>query len=353
MSNLILPPPSENLIVNPQCLIAQEGTSFAAMSDGDYALDGFKYEKSGSMVHTGSQVTDNPGVSNRRYNGYKSLKLDCTTADASIAAGDYCLVTCYVEGYDALRVLERSFVFTFWHKHTKTGTYCVAISNSGSDRTVVKEYTQSVTDTWEKATLIFPASPSAGTWDYSNGIGLRISFALACGSTYQTTADAWNTGNFFATSNQVNACDSTSNNFLLTDICLYPGDVDLGFYSPTFENQVTKCRRYFEKSYALAVDPGTAATKDAHFSLMFDTNYATQNSVYYLVEKRADVTPTLYNTQDGTAGEYSIYNLAGVHQSDQTGARFDNGSKGFKLSLAGNGVADQIMRVHFTADARF
>lgn len=350
----VFPPEIEykNALINPDFQIAQEGNSFATMSSGDYIMDGWKYYKSGAMVHTGSQDTDVPTVAESGSLSKTSLKLDCTTIDSSIAAGDYCYIAQPIEGYRALPVLQQSFTLRFLHKHTKTGTYCVALRNSGSDRSYVAEYTQSTTDTWEMATINVDASPTGGTWDYTNGTGLEVCWTVSGGSTYQTSAGSWATGNYLATSSQVNACDSTSNNFRLSKAWLYPGTDDVDFMMPDYDDQLIECKRYFEKSYPIDSDPGTAATKDSHFSLMFDTNYATHDSVNFTVEKRSDASVTIYNTQDGTSGQYSIYNLAGTHQSNQTGSKFDAGRKGFKISLSGNGVADQLMRLHYTADSR-
>lgn len=346
----------ENLIVNPQCLIAQEGTSFAAMSSGDYVLDGFKYVKSGSMVHTGSQVTDNPAATNRLCNGYKAVKLDCTTADASIAAGDYCALVSFVEGFDALRCYEVPFVLTFQHCHTKTGTYCVAITNSAGDRTIVKEYTQAVADTWEKTTLVFTASPSAGTWNFTTGVGFEIRFCLAGGSTYQTTADAWNTGNYYATSNQVNACDSTANNFLLTDVALYPGSRNLGFYAPEYDDQLEHCRRYFEKSYDSDVDPGdssAAAASGAKIRWSHDTYTLYNKMVDFETRKRVAPTVLLYSPQTGASGKVAQHSGGDTYESDKTSIAINKSESNYEFSGGGNIAAEKQIHFHYTADARF
>lgn len=343
----------ENLIVNPQCLIAQEGTAFTAMSSGDYVLDGFQYQKSGAMVHTGSQATDHPAATGKLYDGYKCLKLDCTTADASLAAGDYCAVVAYVEGYHALRCYEVPCVLTFWHKHTKTGVHCVAISNAGSDRTLVKEYSQAVADTWEKTTLIIPASPSAGTWDQSNGIGLEIRFTLAAGSNYQTTAGSWNTGNYYATASQVNSCDSTANNFQLAEVALYTGSCDLGFYAPDFEQQLARCQRYFEKSYALNTNPGTATGNNMLQDVAADSNFTYGFDNQFAEQKRTSPTVTLYNANNGAAGQVSRYTLGTTWQANVSASASNVGPNGFATYGAGNFSASDLLRYHFTADARF
>jgi len=223
-------------LVNGELLVWQRGTSFAAIANNAFSADMWRYNVVGAAVHTVSQASDVPTVAQAGRKLNYSLLVDCTTADASIAAGDYTYVRTCLEGFDWIDYAQVGFPFSFWHKHTKTGTYCVAFRNSGADRSFVAEYSQAVTDTWELATVWVEPSPTGGTWDYTNGIGLEIRFALSCGSTFQTTAGAWQTGDYFGTSNQVNATDSTSNNFMLALVGNVPdGDV---------EHKKARCQRY-------------------------------------------------------------------------------------------------------------
>ena len=71
-----------NSFDNPKMEVAQRGTSFAAASDGDYTLDRYYYvKKTTGAVHTITQDSDTPS-DDFNY----SLKVDCTTADAAVAA---------------------------------------------------------------------------------------------------------------------------------------------------------------------------------------------------------------------------------------------------------------------------
>jgi len=340
-----------NVLINPDFEIAQEGTSFTAMDDDTYILDGYAYYKSGAMVHTGSQATDVPTVAESGSLSKHSLLVDCTTTDASIAAGDYAYVAQFVEGYRALPILQQTFTLKFWHKHTKTGTYCVAFKNSGSDRSYIAEYTQTTTDTWELATITVSASPSAGTWDYTNGIGLQVIWSLAAGSTYQTTADSWATGDYLATSSQVNACDSTSNNFRLSKAWLYAGTDDVDFLAPTHMTQLTDCQRYFEKTYNDGTDPGTATQAGADVKIPITTSWLSSNPEF-TVRKRTSPTIVFYNTEDGDSGECSRYDFFSTHQADVSCTAFDPGERGFLFYGSSNLTTSDQIRFHYTADAR-
>lgn len=225
----------------------QRGTSFVNPAPDTYTADRWKQYTTGSSVaYTITKAADAPSVAQAGVLATHCLQLDVTTADASIAAGDLSAVFQIVEGKNFLPLAQKPMMLSFWHKHTKAGTYCVSFSNQAQDRSLVLEYTQAVSDTWEKAELLVPASPSGGTWDYTNGQGLYMSFTSVGGSTFQTTAGTWQTGNFNSTSNQVNAFDSTSNFLRYALVQLEPGNVATEFAAEDVETTLHKCMRYYE-----------------------------------------------------------------------------------------------------------
>jgi len=237
----------KNLIINGDFNVWQRGTSFAACSDNEYQADRFKYSKVGAMVHTISRDTDVPTVAESGHLSNYSLKVDCTTIDSSIAAGDECHIFHSIEGYNFKCLAQKAMTLSFWHKHTKTGTYCVSFRNTGHNQSYVAEYTQSVTDTWEKATINISASPTGGTWDYTNGVGIKIGWSIAMGSNFHTTADAWAGSSRAATSNQVNACDNAANNFMLSQVQLEAGSVATDFEVKNYADELARCKRYYER----------------------------------------------------------------------------------------------------------
>jgi hypothetical protein len=225
----------------------QRGTSYVAAANNTYTADRFIYTFVGTGVVTITKTADAPTESQAGIFTTNCLKTAVTTADSSIAAGDFYTHEYRMEGYDFAQIAQRTFTLSFWHKHTVTGTYCVGFRNSGKDRSYVAEYTQTTTNTWEFASITVSASPSAGTWDYTTGLGLNLVFTLAGGSTFQTTANAWNTGNFFATSNQVNGLSSNSNVSEFSLIQCEPGSNATPFRVRTFNDELNLCQRYFIK----------------------------------------------------------------------------------------------------------
>ncbi len=233
------------VLINGALDIWQRGNTFTSIADSTFAPDRFQYNKTGTMVHDLLRSTDVPTQAEAGVRSNYSLHLDCTTADATIAVGDFCAIRTRVEGYDVLELVGNDFILPFWVKGTKTGIHCIAFKNSGFDRSYVVEYTINTTNTWEFKLIRVPAGLiTAGTWNYTNGIGLDVIWSLAAGTSFHTTAGAWQTGSFSATVNQVNACDSTVNDFRIALPRLHRGLDPLRFERRPFVSEQAYCDRY-------------------------------------------------------------------------------------------------------------
>ena len=287
---------NKNAIINGDFNIWQRGTSFASVVDSAYTADRFIYRKTGSMVHDISRSSDVPtfAQAGRLFN-YSAL-VDCQTADTSIGAAEYCRLAQAVEGFNFLPLAQKSMTLSFWVKATKVGIYCVSFRNAANNRSFIAEYTVNASDTWEFKTVVIAASPSAGGWDYTTGIGIAVSFILACGSDFQTTAGAWQAGDFAATANQVNACDSTSNNFQLCGIQLEQGSVATPFENRTIQGELALCQRYFEATYD-QVSAGTITGTGRFVASVSDISPIT---IPFKIPKRVAPSCAVYSDVTGT-----------------------------------------------------
>lgn len=302
---------AKNKIINGNFNIWQRGTSFAAPISGIYSADRWVYGVIGAAVHTVSRSTDVPTVAQAGILFNYSILLDCTTADASIAAADTTEMSQRIEGYTWATIAQRPMTLSFWVKATKTGIYCVGFRNT-ADRSYVAEYTINTTNTWEKKTIVVPASPSAGTWNYTTGLGMTISFVLASGSNNQTTAGTWQTGLFTCTSNQVNGTDSTSNDFRLAGVQLESGNVATSFEETDLGLDILKCQRYYQQ---IVIDYNSHVAAAG--------TYAT--STMLIINMRT--TPTVSGIDSGSSGAFSttvgalsasLFNVAETRTADST-----------------------------------
>jgi hypothetical protein len=262
----------KNPIINGDFNSWQEGTSFAGLTNGGsrYFADTWKWIEAGvnAYVHTVSRSTDVPTVAESGHKSNYSMKSDCTTIADTIDAGDGAYFKYTIEGYDYLPFAQQAITLSFWHKHTKTGINSVQLSSSTTDRVITKEYTQTTTNTWEKAELTFPANDGTGTWDYVNGKGLQIHFTIYAGTSEMTSAnDVWlSESGVYASTNQVNNADSTSNNMLFAQIKIDKGAVALPFIGRSHQEELDRIGRYFEYNTNFAAGNGSSAGAVGVFS---------------------------------------------------------------------------------------
>ncbi len=339
-----------NAIINGDLNIWLNNVSFSSVADDTYTAEMWKYNKTGTMVHTITRVTDVPTLAQSGHLSKYAIKVDCTTVDAAIAAGDICQLSTMIEGYNYAPLAQQPMVLSFWHKHTKTGTYCVALKNSGDDRSYTAEYTQTSSDTWELATILISASPSAGTWDYTNGVGLQVLFTLASGSTFHGTVDTWNTGDARATSSQVNACDNTGNDFIISQVSLRAGRVlstaSVVYEGVDFATELAQCLRYFETSYDIGTYLGSIAVTLG--AIGFSANGASHvQPVQFKVPKRTIGSVVLYNPNSGATGSWRDYTAG----SDIVVAADDIGFNGMRVDLTSSNDRG-LTSGHYAVNAR-
>ena len=241
--------PHRNLIINGDMAIDQRGSS-GTIANGSFMTDRWKWNQVGAGAVTATQDTDVPTAAEAGTCFKFSLKLDVTTADGSIAATDEYVFTQSIEGFNTAHLGlgtsgAATVMLSFWVKAPKTGTWSGAISNSAINRAYAFEYTISVADTWERKTVKIVLD-TGGTWiGATNGIGLRLWFALALGSNFTGTAGSWEAANDQGSTNQVNGLDSTSNNFFLTGVQLEVGAAATDFEHRDYASELARCQRYF------------------------------------------------------------------------------------------------------------
>lgn len=280
----------------------QRGTSFVGLTTAaTYTADRFAWNNTSAAVVTITKTADAPTAAQAGVFTQHCLHVDVTTADAAEAAGDVTYIRQKIEGLNSAsfgfgQAGTRYVTLSFWHKHTKTGTYCVTLFNSAINRSYVSEYTQDVTDTWEKATITIQVD-TTGTWLYDTGIGLQIAFCMFSGSTFETTAGAWAAGLFFATSNQVNAMDNVANNCKFALIQLEAGQVATPFETRSFGQELALCQRYYYRHF-----PNVNAAQLVPSTYSFSTTVA-HGSTPFPVSMRA--APTALE-QSGTAADYRV-----------------------------------------------
>ena len=293
-----------NIIINGDMSIAQRGTSTSSItSTGYHTVDRFQTEISSFGTWTQSQSTDVPSGQ-----GFaKSLKMDCTTADASPSASDFLVLTQKVEGQN-LQYLKKgtsnaeSVTLSFWVKSNKTGTYIAELYDS-NNRQISKAYTINASSTWEKKSITFDGD-TTGTLTNSNATGLFINFWLGAGSdrTSGTLNTSWNS----ATSanrvvGQVNLADNTANEWYITGVQLEAGQTASDFEFLPFDVNLDRCLRYVQSSWGSVAGTTTTAQPPAHWTAYSGTIIV--GTLIFNSVMRATPTMTVLGASNNTQGQ--------------------------------------------------
>ena len=315
------------IIINGDMQVAQRGTSTTGITtSGYYTVDRFAVTISALGTWTQTQDTTVPTAK-----GFtKSLKMDCTTADASPAAGDLVLLSYKVEAQD-LQLLKygtssaEAFTLRFHVRSPKTGTHIVHIYQNDGARHISKAYTISSADTFQEVIINIPGD-TGGTVNNDNACGMQIEFYLAAGSnsTSGTLATSW-AGYAQANSavGQVNCADSTDNNFFITGLQMEVGTFDANSIAPfqheSYGDSLIRCQRY---CYKILNDTG--GTKYTTIGLAQGTGRG--YGVWQFNEMRTAPTVSLSNV-----AEFLPLNGAGAPQADFTTVTGSNSTKTMML----------------------
>ena len=242
-------------------------------------------------------------------------------SDASpLASGDYYGVQQYIEANNISDFLlgtasAKTVTLSFTHKHTKAGTYTVALRNAAANRSYLAEYTQSVANTEETATVTVPLD-TTGTWATGTSIGLDVSWAVGAGGSFMGSTGSWLAGGYIASGNQTNAMDTVGNALRIKDVQLEIGSDATPFEQRSIGTELALCQRYL---------PAYNAESASAETIALGQNYTTTNAMMvfpFVVEPR--VKPT--GISISAAGNFRVTaaNAAGIVV---TGLAFSNASR--------------------------
>ncbi len=241
--------PNRNLIINGAMQVAQRNTSVASITSSGYrTVDRFGHNVTTLGTWTMSQENDAPTGSGFR----KSLKMLCTTANASLSAGSLLQVRQQIEGQNLQQIKKgtaaaEQLTLSFWVKSNVTGTYIVSPYDNDNSRVVSKSYTINASGVWEYKTITFPAD-TTGAFDNDNNGSLFVRFMLAAGTTYtsgtlQTTWASDTAAN--VAPGQTNLASATNNYWQITGVQLEVGDTATPYEFKPIDEDLRQCQRYY------------------------------------------------------------------------------------------------------------
>lgn len=280
-----------NMVINGAMNVAQRATSVTGLgaANGYFTCDRWKtIPNSTAGRFTMTQTADGPsGFAN-------CIKLDCTTADTSIAAAENLLLRQSFEGQNLQRIGKgvagaKEVTVSFYVKANAAFDFALELQDADNSRQITKLF--ATTTDWVRHEITFPADVDDGSspFDDDNAASLHLTFWLHAGATY--TSGTLNTAAFANTTNANRAVgidsffSSTDNNFFITGVQMEVGPVATEFEQEDISTTLAKCQRYFEIHTTLV---------DFHMLAMAIAISSTQATFFmpFLVTKRAAPTAT-------------------------------------------------------------
>lgn len=336
----------------------QIGDSFTGPSDGDYSADMFegRYQNNW-LVYDATKSTNAPTVAQVGILTNHSLRFEVTTESMLMGLNDFWYMNQKIEGYNYKDLAQRNMNLSISVRTNKIGTYNLCLRNEGLDRYYVVPITVNVADIWERKSVKIAASPSGGTWNYTNGTGINVSVILSAGSFLNAPAtETWATGNLISSAGQVNLMDTIGNYFEIDLVQLEPGDKETRFEERTIQEELVLCQRYYEKSFNQDVAPVQQANEEfgclqyrSHIAGVF-TETLVRN---YNVEKRAAPTNILYSTAslNSTWRNSTMGTDSGIAVVEPFSSASTKQIVVRNPQVVGDGLG-HLMLLHWSADAR-
>ena len=183
----ISPAVGRNMVINGSMNVAARSSSVADLgaTDGYFTVDRFALAGGNTAGRlTMSQTADGPnGIS------ANCLKLDCTTADTSIAASEFLHIQQRFEGQNLQRIGKgvvgaKQITLSFYVKANAAFTFGCELFDNDNTRQITKLY--NTTTDWVRHEITFPADVDDGSspFDDDKSVSLYLLFWLHAGSNF-------------------------------------------------------------------------------------------------------------------------------------------------------------------------
>lgn len=325
-----------NLIINGSMQVAQRSTSVTDIgaSSGYFTLDRHRISvgnTAGRLTMSQASITDLPGFAN-------ALKLDCTTADTSIAANEDLAIQHRLEGQD-LQVLKKGtssaqpVTVSFYMKTNKAFTFMCELDDTDNNRVNTQQFT--TTTSWTRHSLTFTGD-TTGTLDDDANLSMRLNFWLHAGSNFTGGTYSANTWQSRASSDNMRAVgigsffDNTANEIHLTGLQLEIGEKATPFQHRSYADELERCKRYYQTTTT-----GGNAYTNLSVVGCYSTGTDQRGTIPFTTEMRTG--PAL-----STSGNLMVLGLGGGLASIGAGDGISTHHAGIRVNTNSNLTAGQV-----------
>jgi hypothetical protein len=235
-----------NRIINGDMRIDQRNAGASVTpTNAQYVLDRWMARLSQtskfSVQQNAGSVTPPAGFDN--YLGVTSLSA------YTVGAGEAFGVRQLIEGFNTSDLAwgtasAVTVTLSFWVRSSLTGTFGGSLVNQGATRSYPFTYSINAANTWEQKSITVPGD-TTGTWEKTNGTGIRVNFSVGSGSSASGTAGSWSGSDFFSATGATSVVGTNGATFYITGVQLEAGTVATPFERRQFGQELALCQRYY------------------------------------------------------------------------------------------------------------
>jgi hypothetical protein len=241
----------KNRIINGAMVIDQRnaGASVTPTATNTYTLDRWQAQLSVSSKYSVQQNAGSvtPPVGFTNYLGVTSL------AATSVGSTDYYAIRQIIEGFNIADLgwgtaNAKSITLSFQVYSSLTGTFGGYLNNATDNYCYPFTYTISSANTWTSISITI-AGPTSGTWNTTNGQGIKVGFGLGVGSTYSGTSGSWSANNYLSATGATSVVGTSGATFYITGVQLEVGSSATGYEYRMYGTELDLCQRYYHSKY--------------------------------------------------------------------------------------------------------
>ena len=338
---------NRNKIINGDMRIDQRNAGASVTIDSSntlFSVDRFQSRiEQATAAMTVQQSTTAPA-------GFVNSLLHTVTNTTAPAAGNRVHTRQIIEGYNIADLgwgsaNAQTITLSFWVRSSVTGTYGVGFINSAENRSYVGTYTVNTADTFEYKTITVDGDTS-GTWLTNNSNGIRVTFDLGSGTTFNaTSADTWVAQEACRTSGCVNFQQNSGATFYLTGVQLEVGEKATPFEHRSFGDELARCQRYFHKSFQQDTAPAQDAGLPGGAGFISTTAGLHEITYFYPVPLRAIPTTIITYSPNAATSNWST-------NTDSPSASIPLSGEG-RCTIRADAptAAGRLFAIHLTAEA--
>jgi len=336
ISSVLDNPGRKNYIINGSMQVAQRNTSFTSGSNNDdaYTLDRFYILSDGNDIIDVTQSTEVPSTA------LNSIALDVETVNKKFGIAQI------IENKNCTGLIGNTVTLSFEAKVSATtkldNVKAAIVAWDGTADSVTTDIISAWGAEDTNPTLITNAT-------YENtpaNLNVTTSWAKYSVSGTVDTSGANNVIVFIWS----DVTDTTAGDFLyITNVQLEVGSTASDFEHMNITEQIQLCERYFNKSYALSVAPGTSNTIEGSIAIR-NGNFTDNNSPFWHVSfptrMRTEPTVTTFDFA-GNSGK-----IGGPSNASVTATAYQIDERGFNiLNSSGSSVAKGDYYCNYQASA--